>query len=528
MNPATLCRLKKEARALLPFWGATAAWMIVPFILGVKDPVPYALSGYLFACVVMGPVCVGHEFSHRTMAVLLAQPVPRRQLWREKLAATGAAILGLSLLLLLLLQLTGGLDEVIRHAAEGDPSFGLLSILVALMVPVMSFCTGPALTLFARNSLGGAAMTFLGPYFLMILGVILSAIFGISVDSIGEPLLLTYALVVGTVYSVIVFRAGWQWFDQLEDAALIRKELALPAKLAHPLAGLAAMLTPKRGGAMANLVRKELRLQQSAFFAALFFIVFWIGCLVAWRIYPAMGVEPIMIIPAIFLCLAVPVTVGIVSTAEERNLGVHEWHLTLPVPAARQWFVKVLVAIVVNAVLGLLLPGLLVRAASWVTGDPRLLEGGHLHLVSPILIANLVLLCAALYSSTAASNGMRALIGTVVVFVACPSLFIPLMDYLGWHHGIFEPVARLMSDVVMWFSPIEHFGRVIWTMIYVGIGALLCWLYALGLANFRRSLDSLWSPIRQMLSFFAVFAILLVGVNILSEVADLLHSASRR
>ena len=100
---------------------------------------------------------------------------------------------------------------------------------------------------------------------------------------------------------------------------------------------------------------------------AVFLVALWLAFIVARRVHPALGAE-VLIVPSILLGLGIPVIAGIVAVAEERSLGVHEWHLTLPVSARRQWGVKVLVALGVNVAFGILLPGLLAHASSWLVG----------------------------------------------------------------------------------------------------------------------------------------------------------------
>jgi hypothetical protein len=88
MNPATLGRLKKEARALLPSWAAIAAWMVVPFVLRLRDPLAYGFVAYVCGCVLLGSVSVGHEFQHRTIGLWLSQPVSRRRLGGKSCACS--------------------------------------------------------------------------------------------------------------------------------------------------------------------------------------------------------------------------------------------------------------------------------------------------------------------------------------------------------------------------------------------------------------------------------------------------------
>ena len=159
---------------------------------------------------------------------------------------------------------------------------------------------------------------------------------------------------------------------------------------------------------LGQLVRKEVRLHLPAFVVAGMLVGLWLLLLAVVVARPSVSKDFLML-PVVLLGLGIPVIAGIVSTAEERSLGLLDWHLTLPVSARRQWFIKVLVALAVNVVLGILLPGVLGQVASvLLEGKPMEigLRNGEQH----FLIANAVIFCAALYASTAAANSMRALV----------------------------------------------------------------------------------------------------------------------
>jgi hypothetical protein len=95
MNANTRLRLWKEARALLPMWAAVAGLIAVPFLLRYEQPMDFALGAYWLGCGLLGPVCMGQEFQHRTMGLLLSQPISRRRLWWEKMGVLCAAMVGL-------------------------------------------------------------------------------------------------------------------------------------------------------------------------------------------------------------------------------------------------------------------------------------------------------------------------------------------------------------------------------------------------------------------------------------------------
>ncbi|NBV25490.1 MAG: hypothetical protein EBS05_26720, partial [Proteobacteria bacterium] len=516
MNPPTRLRLAKEARALLPFWAACAAWITLPFCLSLRDPASYAFSGFIFACGVLGPVSVGHEFAHGTLGTLLALPIPRSQIWREKLMVTGTALVSLSVLLVGLIQGTERWSLIIGREPSLDPGTLVLFCAVVLMIPILGFCTGPALTLITRNSLGGGALTVCIPLLLQIGGVVVFA--GIRKLSgadefpveIEGKMLMSYALGVGTVYSVLVYRSGWQWFERPEDAPLNHRELALPASLAQRLSGWTSYLLPARRGVMTSLLRKELRLQQPAFLVAAFFLAFWLTSGVLKFIYPPLDAS-LLLMPAIFLCLAVPVTVGIVSTAEERSLGIHEWLLTLPVSARRQWWIKVLVAISVNAVLGLALPVALALVARGLDTEIYPVKSFRED-YEALLACNTIILFAALYASTGARNGLSAVVGTVALVIIGP-LTICVTSWILNRPAVWLYCLniRFPNRHAGWPSP-EMLGCVFETLLPLGWVALAGWFGSLAFANFRRTLAAGWQPVWRLVPVFVGAGLWIMGI----------------
>ncbi len=497
MNANTRVRLWKEARALLPMWAAMAGLIAVPFLLPQKQPMDFAIPAYWLGCALLGSVCMGQEFQHRTMGLLLSQPVSRRRLWWEKMVSLGAAMFGLFVWMELLWGTEVG--QVPGFVGSGEE---LLKLIYLLVLPwLIGFCTGPALTLLARSIIGGVAMTFLCPWFLTMF--VLAAIPEIWISHSGMNVRLNSCLISLGIYCGALFLFGCQRFGRLEDIQGRGAELTLPAALAKPFAEFTGRFTLGRGSALGQLVRKEVRLHLPAFVVAGMLVALWLLLLAAVVARPTVS-KDFLLLPAVLLGLGIPVIAGIVSTAEERSLGLLDWHLTLPVSARRQWFIKVLVALAVNVVLGLLLPGVLGQISS-VLLEGKSMELGLRNGEPHFLIANGVIFCAALCASTAAANSMRALIGTIVLFLA-GAMVLNFADSIPrWF-----PVTRTTygpdwnerpGGAASLFYWIHHHRWVL------GWSCLAVWLYFLGLAGYRRSLESLWLPVRRMAVFFAVVCV---------------------
>lgn len=485
MNANTRLRLWKEARALLPMWAAVAGLMLLPYFMRANNPLGITTPAYWFGCVMLGAATFGLEFQHRSMALILMQPVSRRRLWWEKMAVLAVALFALLGLYVGLWLCEDWVRFEFKHAHW---SSNFHQIAKWCYAPVLAFATGPALTLVVRSLFGGAALTFLCPWALFLLGMLMWwSPMSDYPEPVGWVARFTGIIVIGGIYCGGTLLFGCRRFQNLEDIQGRGQELSLPAALMRLFAGFTDRLTLNHGSALGHLVQKEVRLHLPAFVVALGLMALWLALVVAVFVRATMD-KGFLMLPIVLLCLGIPVIAGIISTAEERSLGLLDWHLTLPVSAQRQWFIKVLVAFGVNVVLGILLPGVLGQASSWIAEDKQMVAGIPGEGVPHFLIANLVIFCAALYASTAAANSMRALIGAIVLFLG-GAMVLNFGDYVGrsnWHAA--SKVNGFFSD----------YG---WS---IGWSCLATWLYFLGLANFRRSIESLCRHVLRMAAFFAV------------------------
>lgn len=348
-----------------------------------------------------------------------------------------------------------------------------------------------------RNALGGCALTFFCPQLLLILGIVTLKLAGVHDPVIEGRIILSYALAVGLLYPSLTYLAGWRLFERLEDAAPIRRDLALPDSWSRYFASLATRLLPEKRGIMTSLICKELRLQQPAFATAAVLVGIWLAFFGVWVFRPAIG-SALMVVPPFVLYLVIPILSGCVSTAEERSLGIHDWHLTLPVTARRQWFVKVLAALSLNVVLGLLLPWLLLLVTSPLANTP-----GEFLFVSGTRLVSIFIsfgfLAAALYASTAVRDTLRAILGTIVLCIVIPLMFSLSKELIyqcfEWHLQMNIHRSSVGLEYAFRYAP------------FYCVSALVCLVglfCAIGLANFKYSLGLLRLPIQRLLLLFSV------------------------
>lgn len=449
----------KEFRALLPMWSAVMAVMLADLLLATSRLNETALLAYALGSLALGAYAIGHEHSHRTLAMLLAQPIDRRSLLLAKLAVLAPMLFAMGALA------WHGAAEVLRPPA-----------LALVLLPVLGGLTlAPLLTMLTRNQLGGVMLTgMIGGWSLITTSVLTVELSGLPVREAEQLAGLIWALEMCATVAIAAVLA-WRTFMRLEAIdGPAGKPLHLPrwfraaraARASHPLA---------------MLVRKELRLQQLSFVIAGIFVAGWAALFA--RDYalgsPATEIASVLeALSAVYL-LAVGITAGAMASAEERQSGMLESQLLLPVSARAQWLVKAGVAVVVALLLGLLPPA----AISAIAGPGNLRGMLPSPLVSAVLI--LVVTACSLYVSSISSSGIRAL-----------TLAFP-----------FVVAAYLFAVFVGRRLPLLEMG-ILGTAL-----AFACALLAFAGANHRRTDRSLTRVLIQLGTAAAIIAVGLPGLS---------------
>ena len=87
--------MSKEIRALALPWLACVACIFVIALLSPALFGPLAMIAYLVGTVALGALSIGHEYTGRTLGLLLTLPARRERLRREKLGALAVMLLTL-------------------------------------------------------------------------------------------------------------------------------------------------------------------------------------------------------------------------------------------------------------------------------------------------------------------------------------------------------------------------------------------------------------------------------------------------
>lgn len=406
----------KELRALLPLWSVCTGLVLATTVVTLREYEGIAILAYGLGSCALGAHAFGHEYSHRTLAHALAQPLNRWWLLLVKLVTLTA--------LVTLLGLAGHatvLQEFDKPPAPPD--------VIARLVWAIAVLLAPAMTLLCRSTLAGAIFSASLPATIGLVGGLIGIYrfdpdFG-AVDRFQEaffwrsiPALLALAVIV-----------GWWAFMRLEAIEGRGRELHWPEWLR--MGG-----TASRGGPVRQLIAKELRLQQMVFAIAAIYVVMAGVVLTRHAINPAFEVTALVPVTYMYGAL-LALLAGALASAEERQLRMLEPQLLLPMAAWQQWLVKVAVVFALGALLSVALP----------TGVMFFLRETRKETVPwpNLLLIVGVLASASLFVSSLTTSGVRAI-------TACVPFAAAAMFLLSWSGAIARIVAREITGSSTWHA----------------------------------------------------------------------------
>jgi hypothetical protein len=469
-------RLIKEALSLLPAWLVGLALPLGLWLSRNSDREIVALLSISvwLGCALVGAYSFGHEYNHRTMALLLSQPISRRQIWYEKMLVLGIALFTLCLFPTKLLLSSVSSDIVGQE------------ILLGVAAPALcAFAASPALTLWLKHTLAAVLFAPLLPF---LLGAIIWGAARVLAPNETAEL----AEAPGTIWMLVAGYAGLMYlfgccqFKRLQSRDALGKDLQL-GWVKTGLTFLVELATLKSRGPYASLVKKELLLHKLNFLLAMMLCLASVGAVVVKRLWPDIS-GPALLIPLSVYCLVIPFTIGALTVAEERHLGLHEWQLTLPVARWKQWTVKIGLAYALMVLLGILLPWGIEQWLYLPTGlqvpysDPDSFYS-HLHIVAYIFATMTI----ALYASSFSSNTIRAAIMAVGMSVATLTVNQLLLSFLGYFGSQALSESRIFQQLRLSSEARDSLDRVCFNLLVWGFCALGGWLLAAALVNFRRN-----------------------------------------
>jgi ABC-type transport system involved in multi-copper enzyme maturation permease subunit len=437
-------RLSKELRQLAP-WPLLATLLlfaISPF-LGTEGRWPVFQIYLLVAIFAPAARVFGAEFDQRTIEPLLSQPLPRLRLWREKFLA-----------LALLAALAFAALQLARHFFQARFSWraDLVECLVALG-------GGPLASLYFRQSLlglcGSVSLPGIPIWSWLFLVYLVRGDFHVGAFWVHVPPLLLYV--------PIAYVAARRLFLNLELDRTESRSLGVPRWLA---------VSPRSSlGPTARLFLKEIQIQASILLLVPLVLFAWA---VIWFLARTAPPAPSIIdevlrgFPSFVLLFVFPLAVGSTAIAAERQMGLSEWHSSLPISRARQWWIKILVVMGLSAAGGLLggLAGYLDTFFLALLGSGALAPRGvPTHVWIAILSA-----ATGVYASSRAREPFRALMGglTLIALTLVPatspkalqlrglglgSVLFPDLAGAGMYLAVLAPTLALLSFAFVGFMP---------------------------------------------------------------------------
>jgi hypothetical protein len=407
--PAGVRRLWKELRGLS--WAWTVA-LILPLMVSRIGNIFWVISSLAMSTVVC--LAFGHEYHHQTMGLLLSQPISRRRLWYEKMSLAGGAIL-------LLLVFTHPMSAVMANVSwNNDLSMHNSStLLLPLVFSLAALTTGPTLLFMLRNTL--AAILFTPVIHFFVITTVLAVLNAWEPDIGDSSETYTLAVLASVILSGVMYLEGCRRFARLEW--IQPREQPLPDLLSVLRFMVPANAGQGRGAPWVKLLGKELQLQR---------VSFWLAgglCVVcaimaglrelslsARLQHPesfAFATPEFIRIPLYIYLLLAPIIIGSVCFADERSIGVWEWHLTLPPARSKQWLIKIATVYVLCLVLGFILP-ICVELAYRGLGLLEL-EATSSNLLQTVFFGlfTLGITVVAIYSSSLSQSSIKAILTTL-------------------------------------------------------------------------------------------------------------------
>src|SRR6267142_890873 len=389
-------RIVKEARSL--FW----PWCVVVFAgaLRLVNPShpelhgrglssalhnfiePVSFLGFFLGLPLLATLSLGNEFQHRTLALMLSQPVRRMEIWSEKFSVTIIAVVSAALVF----------GSTWRSSLREDPELWIGATALLLIMTA----SAPFWTLVARSTMGGLALNFVNS----LIPLIMSA----RRDWIPQTVVTrSFAVFALLCYAGAMLWLGRQALTRFQVTGGIAGDdllMAGPDVLPHTSV---QWFRSRPAGLTLSLIRNEFRLLRPVWLLSLLGLMAWF-CLPAFRYTPGRA-SPAMLMIVAFTPL-IAVLGGTLSLGEERSSGTHSWHLTLPVSAARLWLIKLAMALFTSLICAVLLPGLAVRAGMFIFRSPLPFDLADLDMVW--VFGVLILTFVSFWCATAANGTVRA------------------------------------------------------------------------------------------------------------------------
>ena len=408
--------LVKEARPLFWPWCAVVLTGLVSLIRPLHSIDWIGLLGIVLGIPLLATLPFGNEFQNRTLSLLLSQPVGRARIWIEKSCLAFVAVASAVLIL-----------AFSPLFAETLPDHGQQVHALALILAVLASAT--FWTLIARSTIGGIALS--------VGTVLLVAGFSSLAAGIGANsfFFMTHFTSISTTpllcYAGLMLWLGERTLARYQVTGTMAGDDLLTTGSNALLGAFSNRARSNPARPVGNLIHKELRLLRPVWLITVLAASAWTCFALVELLRQQKTVEtlPVGIIAfAISSALIIAILAGCLSLGEEKTSGTYAWHRTLPISAARQWLIKLFVALFVSFICAGLIPVLLLIAGRHFFPSAFAIEDASFQLVW--LLAALLLTLLSFWCACAVDGTVTAVVW-VVPILALVMLTPQIADWAG-------------------------------------------------------------------------------------------------
>ena len=391
--------IEKEIRALLPTFVASMAVLLLGSFVIAPTSRMLVIAAFCWGVLALGAHSIGHEYAHRTLPLLLAQPCSRNRMLARKAMVLVPLVLGLTITASVCLG--AARFETVRRAD------GLRTLLV--FAPLASVSLAPWLSMLARGTLPGIVFTMAVVGMVMVGGEFAASIrYRFRDRELVEAFKLSLLWSTLLPICLVAAVAAWRQFGRLQ-AIEGHRNLQMPAWLGSRASSPAADRQLRRRHPFWLLLRKEIHLQQLTFILVAIYIVAWVARWALEHQMPDTPRAPLQPLTLLYFAI-LSILTGSVASAEERQLGTLPSQLLLPIAAWKQWTIKAATTVVLAVLLGVALPYALYAVI------PPHDEPLPLRLWRDLLAVSL-LTTLSLYVSSLCGSAVRAMVTSIPVAV---------------------------------------------------------------------------------------------------------------
>lgn len=374
--------------------------------------------------------------------------------------------------------------QLANFASEGQPPIEVLFVVAII-------CSAGFWTLMARSTIGGVVFAVASQTLTAMLVIFLLGRFVSPELTVQGPYLPDVLCIGAGVYAGLFLWLGWRRFARLEVREPVAADGSGVSGIIVRGGWVTRWLISRPHHNLANLLRKELRLQKPVYLAAAVFTACWLVGLGLHLLWPQQGYNDWLDLLLFFYIPVALILAGCIGVGEEKGLGISEWHLTLPSTSRRMWLVKVGMASVTGLALGCLLPaGLFLLEVLSGAGAARWGGPTREGVLTAGLLAWLSILVS-FWASTHLGNPVRAFVATLIGLAAgtgCAQFGI-------WAGAMQSSMTGVQTNLLTWlithmqWSPAsfgKSIGRVIPFVTCIACGLWLFLMLRQSLSQFRQ------------------------------------------